>query len=41
LAKANIYGAINGVTFEAFVVKELVPQLPTGACVVMDNAKIH
>ena len=41
LAKANIYGAVDGVTFEAFIVKELVPKLWVGACVVMDNAKIH
>jgi transposase len=41
LAKANIYGAVDGVTFEAFIVKELVPKLWKDACVVMDNAKIH
>ncbi|WP_156922830.1 IS630 family transposase [Crocosphaera subtropica] len=41
LAFANIYGSVNGVTFEAFIVTELVPKLWTGACVVMDNAKIH
>jgi hypothetical protein len=41
LAKANIYGAIDAVAFEAFVVKELVPKLWTGAFVVMDNAQIH
>jgi transposase len=41
LGKANIYGAVDGVTFEGFIVKELVPNLWEGACVVMDNAKIH
>lgn len=41
LAKSNIYGAVDGVTFEAFIVQELVPKLWEGACVVMDNAKIH
>ena len=40
LGKANIYGAVDGVTFEGFIVKELVPNLWEGACVVMDNAKI-
>ncbi len=40
-AKANIYGAVDGVTLEAFIVKEVVPSLLTGACVIMDNAKIH
>lgn len=41
LAKAKIYGAVDGVTFEAFIVKEVVPLLWNGACVIMDNAKIH
>ncbi len=41
LAKVNIYGAVDGVTFEAFIVGELVPKLWKGACVIMDNAKIH
>ncbi len=40
LAKANIYGAVDGVTFEAFILKEVVPLLWKGACVIMDNAKI-
>jgi hypothetical protein len=37
----NIYGAVNGITFEAFILRGLVPKLRKGACVVMDNAKIH
>lgn len=37
----TIYGAVDGLTFEAIVVKKLVPQLLQVACVVMDNAKIH
>ena len=41
LASTNIYGSVDGVTFEAFIVKELVPQLWKNACVVMDNARIH
>lgn len=41
LAKANIYGAVDGVTFEAFIVQKLVPNLWKDAYVVMDNAKIH
>ncbi len=41
LASANIYGAVDGTTFEAFIVKKLVPQLWENACVVMDNARIH
>lgn len=41
MASSNIYGAVNGVVFEAFIANKLVPNLWTGACVVMDNAKIH
>lgn len=41
LASSNIYGSVDGVTFEAFIVKQLVPQLWKNACVVMDNARIH
>ena len=37
----NIYGAVNGVTFEAFIANKLLPNLWSGAYVVMDNAKIH
>ena len=40
-ASRNIYGSVDGVTFEAFIVKELVPKLWKNACVVMDNAQIH
>lgn len=41
LASSNIYGSVDGLTFEAFIVKQLVPQLWENACVVMDNARIH
>ncbi|EAZ88372.1 transposase [Crocosphaera chwakensis CCY0110] len=41
VASANIYGSVDGITFEAFIVKKLVPQLWKDACVVMDNARIH
>jgi transposase len=41
VASRNIYGAVNGITFEAFILRELVPKLWKCACVVMDNAKIH
>ena len=37
----NIYGPVDGVTFEAFIVRKLVPNLWKGARVVIDNAKIH
>ena len=41
LASENIYGAVDARTFEAFIANKLVPNLWSGACVVMDNAKIH
>jgi transposase len=41
VASRNIYGAVNGITFKAFILRELVPKLWQGACVVMDNANIH
>jgi transposase len=41
VASINIYCAVNRITFEAFILRELVPKLWKGACVVMDNAKIN
>ena len=41
VASRQIYGAVDGVTFEGFIAKELVPKLWENACVVMDNAKFH
>ena len=41
VTSSNIYGSVDGITFEAFIVRELVPKLWKGACVVIDNATIH
>jgi transposase len=41
LASVNVYGAVDPVTFEAFLVTKLVPLLWQGAYVVLDNARIH
>lgn len=41
VASVNIYGAVDGVTFEGFVLQELIPKLWKNAAVVMDNARIH
>ena len=41
MALRNIYGAVNAITFEVFILIGLVPKFCKGACVVMDNAKIH
>ena len=35
----KFYGTVDGVTLEAFIVKNLLHQFWNGACVVMDNAK--
>ena len=39
VASRKNYGTVDGVTLEAFIVKNLVHQFWKGACVVMDNAK--
>lgn len=41
LASSNIYGSVDTVVFEAFIVTKLVPKLWQGAYVIIDNAKIH
>jgi transposase len=41
LASSNVYGSVDGTTFEAFIVTKLVPELWENACVVLDNARIH
>lgn len=41
LAKCHLLGNNDGVSFEAFVLRFLVPQLWPGACVIMDNYSIH
>lgn len=32
---------VDGLTFEAFIARKLVPQLWDGACVILDNCSIH
>ena len=41
VAFVNILGASNSLTFEAFIVRYLLPNLWEGACVIMNNASIH
>lgn len=41
VTSVNLIGGIDGITFEAFVVRKLVPQLWEGACVLLDNYSIH
>ena len=41
IASINLLGSIDRLTFEAFVIRHLVPQLWKGAVVVWDNYSIH
>jgi transposase len=41
LASVNLLGSIDGITFEAFFIRKVVPFLWKGACVIMDNHGIH
>ncbi len=41
LASINLLGSTDRLTFEAFVVRKLVPKLWKGATVVWDNYSIH
>ncbi len=41
MASINIYGAVNRITLEVFILRKLFLKLWKCACVVMDNAKIH
>lgn len=41
VASINLLGATDGLTFEAFVIQKLVPNLWEGATVVWDNSTIH
>jgi hypothetical protein len=41
LKSVNLIGTTDAITFEAFIIRKLVPKLWKGACVVMDNCTIH
>jgi transposase len=41
LAQWSCLGAVDALTFDAFIAQKLVPQLWPGAVVIMDNARIH
>ncbi len=41
LTSVNLIGGTDALTFEAFIIRQLVPKLWKGACVVMDNCPIH
>lgn len=41
LAQVSLFGAVDGLTFEAFIARKLVPSLWSGAYVILDNCSIH
>jgi len=41
LTSVNLIGTTDTITFEAFIIRKLVPKLWKGAYVVMDNCTIH
>jgi transposase len=41
ITQLALLGSTDGLTFEAFIARRLVPKLWKGACVVMDNCSIH
>ena len=41
LALESLMGSTDALTFEAFIAQRVVPKLWKGACVVMDNCRIH
>ena len=41
IASINLLGSMDGLTFEAFVIRKLIPNLWQGAVVVWDNYSIH
>lgn len=41
VAQVNLLGAADSLTFEAFIVRYVIPNLWKGAVVIMDNSSIH
>ena len=41
ITQLPILGAVDGITFEAFIAQKLAPKLCKGACVVFDNYTVH
>ena len=41
LATLQILGSMNGLTFEAYLLRRVLPHLWPGACVVIDNSPTH
>ncbi|WP_445247192.1 transposase [Microcoleus sp. OTE_8_concoct_300] len=41
LTSVHLIGTTDAITFEAFIIRKLVPKLWIAVCVVMDNYTIH
>ena len=41
IAPIQLCGSRSGLTFEAYIIRRVVPQLWPGACLVLDNSSIH
>ena len=41
LTSVNLIVTTDAITFEAFIIRKLLPKLGKGACVVMNNCTIH
>jgi hypothetical protein len=41
LTSVNLIGTTDTITFEAFIIRKLVPKLGKAVCVLMDNCTIH
>lgn len=41
IATLQVLGAMDGLTFEAYIVRRVIPRLWAGACLVMDNSPTH
>ena len=41
LTSFNLIGTTDRITFEAFIIRKLIPKLGKGAGVVMDNCTLH
>jgi transposase len=41
IARLQVLGSMDGLTFEAYLIRRVIPQLWLGACVVLDNSPTH
>jgi transposase len=41
IALTTIFGAMDGLTFEAYLIRQVVPHLWPGACLIVDQSSIH